>query len=245
MADELHSINDGKSVVSRTYEALLKYVNNPKRSGEKLPSEIELSKQLKVSRTALRDALKKLELEGYISRKRKTGTFINCNNYKLHGGLEKLRSITELIKTSGMRPGTIFSKYSTDNADNIISQKLGLADSSRVSIIERVRTADDTPFCYEISFVPISYFNQEDYENFSGSLLSYLSEKKGLVVDHAVTYLNPYSSDDLISEKLSIKNNQLIMYIEQVHYSVDDEPIWYSRAFYRNDIIRFSLMRRL
>jgi len=245
MPDEIKKISDGRSVVSKTYEALLKYINNPERKGEKLPSEIELSKQLSVSRTALRNALKKLELEGYISRKRKMGTFINCNKYRLQGGLEKLRSINDFIRSSGMRPGTIFSKYSTDYADGNISEKLDLEADSKVSIIERVRTADETPFCYEISFVPLSYFNQEDYENFSGSLLSYLTEEKKFLVDHAVTYLSPYTSDDLISEKLSVKNNHLIMYIEQIHYSVDNKPIWYSRAFYRNDMIRFSIMRKL
>jgi GntR family transcriptional regulator len=245
MSDEIKKINDGRSVVSKTYEELLKYINNPERTSDKLPSEIKLSKQLNVSRTALRDALKKLELEGYISRKRKMGTFINCNKYKLQGGLEKLRSITDFIKSSGMRPGTIFSKYSTDYADGNISEKLNLKKDSKVSIIERVRTADENPFCYEISFVPLVYFNQEDYESFSGSLLSYLTEKKEFKVDHAITYLNPYSSDDLISEKLAIKNNHLIMYIEQIHYSFDNKPIWYSRAFYRNDMIRFSLMRKL
>ncbi|MCB0175689.1 MAG: winged helix-turn-helix transcriptional regulator, partial [Anaerolineae bacterium] len=43
----------------------------------RIPSEMELASELGVSRTTIRDALSRLELEGTIYRKQGAGTFVN------------------------------------------------------------------------------------------------------------------------------------------------------------------------
>src|SRR5512142_74834 len=50
--------------------------NNSWAKGEKLPNEQELSKQLNVSRSSVREALRILEAEGLVEAKRGLGTYV-------------------------------------------------------------------------------------------------------------------------------------------------------------------------
>jgi GntR family transcriptional repressor for pyruvate dehydrogenase complex len=66
---------------SRLYEEIIKQLqelirNGSLKPGDKLPPERELGKQLNVSRTAIREALRSMESMGYIESKVGGGTFI-------------------------------------------------------------------------------------------------------------------------------------------------------------------------
>ena len=68
-------------VKTRLYEEIVKQIINRIKSGElkpgdKLPTERELASQLKVSRTAIREALRSLEVMGVIDSKVGSGTFV-------------------------------------------------------------------------------------------------------------------------------------------------------------------------
>ncbi|SDJ65625.1 FadR/GntR family transcriptional regulator [Salimicrobium halophilum] len=66
---------------TKVYEGVLQKLkefidNNGVKPGDKLPSERELSEQLKVGRSSIREALRALELLGLIETRRGEGTFL-------------------------------------------------------------------------------------------------------------------------------------------------------------------------
>ncbi|MDF4189831.1 GntR family transcriptional regulator, partial [Ligilactobacillus salivarius] len=74
---------------------------------EKLPSEVELSKKLGVSRATLREASRILVEEQVIIRRHGVGTFVHSKPLFL-SGIEQLNSVTKMIEQANMTPGTIF-----------------------------------------------------------------------------------------------------------------------------------------
>ena len=60
------------------------------RPGEKLPNELELSKELKVSRTTLREALRILATRGLVEVRRGIGTFVT-RSQSIHADYDVLR----------------------------------------------------------------------------------------------------------------------------------------------------------
>ncbi|HON42182.1 MAG TPA: winged helix-turn-helix domain-containing protein, partial [Bacillota bacterium] len=86
----LEPIGDGQSVPSRAYERIMEFIAEGDLVGGKLPPETVLAQQLGVSRTALREALQRLESEGYIVRRRRVGTIVLASRLKLDAGLERL-----------------------------------------------------------------------------------------------------------------------------------------------------------
>lgn len=72
--------NNDEPLYIQIYNDLLKDIKNGKFvSGDKIPSEKELTEQFGVSRITVKKALEKLSLEDYISRMRGKGSFVSKN----------------------------------------------------------------------------------------------------------------------------------------------------------------------
>lgn len=239
----IESVGDGRSVPQRAYEKLLAYVVEGRFAEGKLPPEMDLSQQLGVSRTALREALLKLESQGYISRRRRVGTVVVANRPKVEGGLERLNSASGIIRNAGMEPGTTYKAWRKEEANPLVAQQLGLKTTEKVSVLERVRTADGIPFCFDISFILEKHFGEADANKMGESLFEYFSEQERLRIRQAVARIYPYIADGFIGDKLALPNGHLLTLLEQTHYTASNEALWYSRAFYRSDLIGFHIIR--
>ena len=66
-------------VIKTIKEAL---INNKLQPGERIPSELELSKRLSISRGSIREAMKILSAFGVVNIRRGEGTFIATNESK-------------------------------------------------------------------------------------------------------------------------------------------------------------------
>jgi len=236
------AIGDRKSVPSLAYEQILTYIGKEDIVGSKLPPEMEFAELLGVSRTALREALQRLESEGYISRQRKVGTIVLAKRRNLDAGLEKLDSLTQTIEAAGMKPGTLSRHLRREPANSLIAKMLDIKVGTEITVLERVRTANGIRLCYDINFLPIELISEEDEGELPESLLFYLSEKHG-PVHQSLVYLHPYTADSMISEKLDIPIGHLVMLLEHTHYGPEGRPLWYSRTFHRSDVISFHVVR--
>ena len=70
----------------KVYEQVIEQIqesifNGELKKGDKLPSERELSEQMRVSRTSIREALRVLETLGVVESKQGEGNFV-CSNIK-------------------------------------------------------------------------------------------------------------------------------------------------------------------
>lgn len=240
----LKPIGDGTSIAEQTYNEILHYISEEDMIGNKLPPETELAKMLGISRTALRDALQRLEVEGYISRRRKIGTIVLARRLDLDAGLERLNSVTQIIESAGMKAGTAFRKWRTEPANSLIAKMLNIEVGTEVTVIGRVRTANDLRLCYDINFIPVEYITEAEDKHITESLLNYLSAKHG-VINRAITYFHPYTADHMVSQILEVPVGHLLMLLEHTHYSPVGKPMWYSRTFHRSDIISFHIVRSL
>ncbi len=213
-------------------------------SGEKIPSEPDLVEELQVSRNSLREAITRLEHEGYLVRKHGIGTFVmDVKVDKVNAAIDKLYSTSKLIASQGMEPGTVDLTTAKIKADKVISDRLDLSISSDVVCIQRKRTANGMPFCWDESFFP--YYQallDENALQASESLMDYVEENLGVKIDHAIANLKPAISDEVISKKLNIPIGSLMYVVEQVHFLNDTKPIWFSRVWYPEEAITVKIL---
>jgi DNA-binding GntR family transcriptional regulator len=117
--------------------------------GEKLPTEIELSKTFGVSRVTLRQALSILKADGLLDRKQGNGTFVT----KSHTSLERIK-LTGIIEQNltGEQAHRLISVEDIPPPPHL-EEFFRISTRDRLTRIRRLRMVDDIPFCYTINFL--------------------------------------------------------------------------------------------
>ncbi len=210
--------------------------------GERLPSEMDLAKQLRVSRNTLREALRILEEENIILRRHGVGTFVNKKPV-FSGGLEELFSITDMIKREGKEPATewLFTGYAAAHSDD--RAELNLNQQDRVFLVKRVRKADGIPLVYCIDKIPADLVG-DHYQLKSESMLMSLQQDAGITISYAQADIKTIGYHDEISQILRCDRDTPLLILKQTHYDLNDKPVLYSLNFFRSDQVSFNVFRK-
>jgi GntR family transcriptional regulator len=213
--------------------------------GSKLPTEAELCELLGVSRTVVREALRVLEDDGLVARRHGVGTFVR--NHPILKNLNFNFGITEMIESAGLGPGTSSLSIQRELADQEKSEQLHVPVGTSLITVERVRTADGRPVVYSLDTVTEYLFQRAGFDAQrlrTESIYSMLQTSLGKVIEYGIARLLPVSAPDRVAEQLHLSPNSLTLYIVQTDYSIDDEPLVYSREYHLPDAFDFIVWRR-
>ena len=231
------------SVVKDKLKQMVK--DNKLSLGSKLPVETELANMLGVSRSSLREAFHILEEEGIIVRRHGIGTFIREEVRLARNPLEVNFGVSEVIESMGLRAGTTELQIVRDKASSSISERLKIDKGSSIVILKRVRTADEKPIVYSTDILPETTLGKVNIpESFRGSLYKFLERKWGQKVDYSVAKIIPTLANAEICQKLEVSPKSVFLLIEQVDYDIKDQPIEYSKEYWRPDLIEFTISRK-
>ncbi len=231
------------SVVKDKLKQMIK--DNKLSLGSKLPVETELANMLGVSRSSLREAFHILEEEGIIVRRHGIGTFIREEVRLARNPLEVNFGVSEIIESMGLRAGTTELQIVRDKANGYISERLKIDKGSSIVIMKRVRTADEKPIVYSTDILPETTLGKVNIpESFRGSLYKFLERKCGQKVDYSVAKIIPTLANAEICQKLEVSPKSVFLLIEQVDYNVKNQPIEYSKEYWRPDLIEFTISRK-
>ncbi len=226
-------------------ELLEMIVNGDMNAGDQLPSEDRLAEQLEVSRPTLREALRMLEIEGYIARYQGKGTFVT-ERTNLQSGLEYWRSISEIIERSGKTVKAKSIRMSEGVFEKEIHDKLGI-DSREVCLrLERIRTADGEPVSCSIDYIPRKVFGYTELTEamFEKSLVHTMETSFGVHIQYSMTYLVPVVVDDEMAEELEIDRNSPVLLLDEVHYDAKDRPVFYGKEYFPYSKVKFHIIRQ-
>jgi GntR family transcriptional regulator len=212
--------------------------------GAQLPAEAQMASNLGVSRATLRDALRQLQDRGLIIRRHGRGTFVAKR--PIRKDLNRNFGITAMICSGGYRPGTCGLEIRAETADRELAQSLGLAPREPVTVLERVRLADDRPVVWSRDAVPRRLLDVADAEAMSGgdaSLYELLYKLHQVTVYRGVAELSPKSATASLAGRLQVKRGAPLLYIKQVDYDGSGTPVLCSIEYHVSDWISFTLER--
>jgi GntR family transcriptional regulator len=211
------------------------------RPGDRLPSEPELARRRTVSRSSMRSAIAMLEEEGYVSRRRGSGTYVTHRPALAHD-LGRNFGVTSLIAATGLEPGSIEQTAGAVPAPPAVAEALGVAPGESVSSLQRVRTADGRRVVDATEWCRIEHLAPEDLPAI-GSIYSALAAR-GLVIDHGVADLAPHNADGEIARRLDVPRGSLLLTIDQVDRTAEGVNVLVSREHHLADAFTFTLLRR-
>jgi DNA-binding GntR family transcriptional regulator len=150
-------------------------VNQKLKSGEKIPTEVELSEKYEISRVTVRKAITELVDEGYLIKKQGKGTFVS--KPKMERKIVHFLSFSTACEANGLKASSKVIKREILQPEPEVAQKLQLVADELVVYIQRVRYAGENPLMLENNYFPYNKYKFLLNENLEGSLYQTLKEK--------------------------------------------------------------------
>ena len=212
--------------------------------GEAIPSERQLSADIGISRLTVRAALDDLAREGYLVRRRGSGTFVS--EPKIAQELT-MTSFTDDMRRRGLRPASKTLELRVSPAGARLGRLLHVSPSERVVIASRLRLADGESMAIETVHVRETHvpgLTERDLEE--QSFYELLRDRYGIVIVGGEQTIEPTVTDEDESHALGVPLHSPAFRFERVTHSEKGEIVEFVESIYRGDRYRLvtTLSRR-
>ncbi len=252
MTDQIESppigrVKSGYTTLTMATEDMLRQAIQEGRfpPGSQLPPELELISILGVSRSTLREAMRSLEEQRLIVRKRGLGTFVSERS--IVKDLSMNFGITEMIRQAGMTPGAEKATLRMEKAPSAIAKALQLPESGMVVVLERIRTANQRPVVWSEDIIPDQVLGDHAIEPLfleSHSLYQYLETHLQIQISHGIAQIRPVAASAEIADRLNIHKGTPLLRVDQTDYDTSEQPVLHSIEHHLPDAFVFIVNRR-
>ncbi|WP_114791402.1 GntR family transcriptional regulator [Niabella yanshanensis] len=214
-------------------ELLRDLISKPEYAdGKFLPNEVDLARQLAISRTTMRLALNKLVYEGLLIRKKGVGTKVaamsvssRSNNWLSFSQEMQARGIPIKnfeLHVSWVLPPEPVAHFFEINADKKILK------------LERLRGRPEEPFVYFISYFHprVGLSGEEDFKR---PLYDILDKDYMIIATLSKEEISAKAADKFIASKLETEAGSPVLFRKRFVFDQGDRPIEYNLGYYKAD----------
>lgn len=210
-------------------------------AGDQIPSEPDLCESYSVSRTVVRQALRELELEGLIIRRKGKGTFIA--EPKISESLaQKLTGFYQDMVERGHKPVTLVLRHEVVPATEKVASYLRVVPGTSVIDVKRLRSVNDEPIVLVTSYLPYDLCPKlAETDLTDQSLYEFLENECGIMISHGRRYIEAVVANKAEANLLQVDVGAPLILLDSVSYLEDGTPIEYYHALHRGDRSRFEV----
>ena len=214
-------------------------------AGERIPSETELASELGVSRTTIRDALSRLEIEGVIYRKQGSGTYVNEPGLQIKTRLEEIWSYEAVLEAHGYTPSTRILDVQTAPAGPELANHLDVDPEAAVITVEKLFLEDEEPVILARNQIPaellVEPYTREDWTQ---PVYQFLNDYGRQRLTYYLSEIIPVVASPRLAAILHIEEEVPLISFSEIGYNDDNEPILRAYSYLRDDLLRLRLIRR-
>jgi len=211
--------------------------------GAAIPSERQLSADLGVSRLTLRAALDDLAREGYLVRRRGSGTYVQ--QPKIAQELT-ITSFSDDMRRRGMAPGSRTLSMSTILAGARLGRSLNVSPSEQIVVVKRLRLADGESMAIETLHIPEALVPGLTPKALTGSFYDLLRDRYGVRIAEGIQAIEPTVTNEEESEVLGVPLHSPAFLFERTSRDDSGRTVEFVQSVYRGDRYRIvtELSRR-
>lgn len=218
--------------------------NRVLKPNEMLPSEIEFCKMYGISRTTVREAIRRLTRDEVLYTIKGKGTFVAES--KLDQVMIKIPNFYEDMAERGLKPDVKVLDIRVIKATKLISEKLMVPLNEDIFRIKRLFLADNRPYVLERKFIVFkdckilnSYKRSDLLTIKDQSVFDVLAGKCHICNEYAHVSVEATMIRSDEAKYLNVPVNTVAFYVDLVAYKKDDTPCGWRASIYRGDIYRF------
>ncbi|MEL7585084.1 MAG: GntR family transcriptional regulator [Prolixibacteraceae bacterium] len=230
--------NSSTPLHSQVEKLLRELINKQEyQKGKLLPNEVDLSKQLNISRNTLRQAINKLVYEGLLVRKKGYGTKVATKG--ISGWAKNWLSFSQEMQALGISVHNFELHISWENPEADVCSFFNI-QQEKILCMERLRGKENFPFVYFIS-----YFNpaigMTGNEDFNRPLYEILEEKYRVKASLSYEELSAIKAPSSICKKLNINPDDPVLFRKRFVFDENKRPIEFNIGYYRGDSFVFTV----
>jgi len=211
----------------------------------RIPPETELATDLGVSRTTVRDALSRLEHEGTIYRRQGAGTFVNKPGLQIRSRLEDIWSYEQVLEDHGYTPSVRVLSAEEVPACGATADALGLEEGTAVLTIEKLFLEDENPVMMTVNHIPTGIVSDAEYgADEATPVYQFVEDHCDRTLGYYVSEIIPVTLDADVASKLGVEPGTVAISFDEIGYDQNNEPIVKATSYFRDDLLRFRLIRR-
>ena len=203
-------------------------------ANSRMPSEADIQSEFDVSRITARRAVTDLERDGYVRKKRGSGTIILPQ--KQYRDSFQFSGYSEDAIAHGDHPGSIILECKEVPADIRVSEMLKVEPGETVTYLKRLRLTNGHINGLHETYISHRYdfrIHTDDFDSMT-SLYDYY-DKQGIELDSADENISAKMPNTSIRKELYMEENQPVFYRERVTYDKEGGVVEYSQNYYRAD----------
>lgn len=209
------------------------------KGGKLLPNEVDLAKQLGISRTTLRQAINKLVYEELLIRKKGIGTWVN-ESRPISSKSKNWLSFSQEMAARGIPIRNFELHISWVIPDDQVVKFFSIKSNTKVLKLVRLRGTNDGPIVYFESFFHPSIGLTGD-EDFKKPLYEMLEENFSIISYKSQEEISAKSATKFIAEKLEIDEGYPVLFRKRFVYDKDDKPIEFNTGYYKSDSFTYTV----
>ncbi len=203
------------------------------------PGDIQLTEQYGVSRHTVREAVRRLQLEGVVERGRGRGTFVREPH--VEQSLGTLYSLFRSVEAQGFVQRSVVRRLE-ERRDAEAAKVLGCSPHEPLVYLERLRLADEQPIVLDCSWMPARVAHPLMEVDFAHTALyRELQMRCGVRINSGWERLHPVLPTPEQRQLLGLASRIPALGIERLSSS-DSSPVEWRHGVVRTD--RFSFVAR-
>ncbi|QRR01324.1 GntR family transcriptional regulator [Dyadobacter sandarakinus] len=214
-------------------------INDPEHlNGKFLPNEMDLARQLAISRSTLRQALNKLVYEGLLVRKKGIGTRVA--EPVITSKSKNWLSFTQEMNARGIHVKNFELHITWVTPDEKTANFFAIDPGKKILKLERLRGKVEGPFVYFISYFHprVGLTGEEDFKR---PLYDILEKDHMVVATLSKEEVGAIAADKFIAAKLEVDVGSPILFRKRFVFDQGDRPIEYNLGYYRADSFVYTI----
>lgn len=206
--------------------------------GDQLESEIELAKELSVSRATVRGALEVLQNEGRISKQQGARSIVLP--VVVTQALADLKTLDDVIMAQGLSSTMQIVRYLFERPTPAVAEELGISENSEVLSVRRLHLVEDEPIAtvdLAIDAVLAADLSRRDIEEHA--FYDLFPARLGIRVGRAEQRVRADVAGPEDAELLGAAEGAPILVCERITYSDRSQPLVHAVFRYRGDRFEF------